>query len=166
MSKTSPPARPWPLSMSGEQRELVSILADIVIPREGNKPSASEVNVTNVIDEWVSAPYPSFQSDRLEILSGLVWLDEESMRRFDKKLVQASPQQRLQIIDDIAGNYAAWAAWSITNEPLVRLDSDPGARPYLHGFDTCDLCLFAGRFCGSFEHSILQWVAVLAWLTH
>ena len=47
----SPPARPWPLSMSDEQRELVSILVDIVIPREGNKPSASEVNVTDVIDE-------------------------------------------------------------------------------------------------------------------
>lgn len=98
----TPPTAPWPLTMTAEQRELVSVLADILIPREGSRPSAAEVNVTDLIDEWVSAPYPSFQADRVEILSGLVWLDEESMRRFDNKFVQVSPQQRLQIIDDIA----------------------------------------------------------------
>ncbi|MEH6582360.1 MAG: gluconate 2-dehydrogenase subunit 3 family protein [Halioglobus sp.] len=98
----TPPTTPWPLTMTAEQRELMSVLADILIPREGSRPSAAELNVTDVMDEWVSAPYPSFQSDRVEILSGLVWLDEESTRRFDIKFVQASPQQRLQIIDDIA----------------------------------------------------------------
>jgi hypothetical protein len=98
----SPPTSPWPLTMTVEQRQLVSVIADILIPREGKKPSASEVNVTDAIDEWVSAPYPSFQSDRVEILSGLAWLDEESQRRFDKKFVQASTQQQREVIDDIA----------------------------------------------------------------
>ncbi|GMG87348.1 gluconate 2-dehydrogenase subunit 3 family protein [Biformimicrobium ophioploci] len=97
-----PPTRPWPLTMTAAQRKLVSVIADILIPREGSNPSASEVQVTDVIDEWVSAPYPSFQADRVEILSGLVWLDEESTRRFGKNFVQASPQQQLEIIDDIA----------------------------------------------------------------
>jgi Gluconate 2-dehydrogenase subunit 3 len=98
----TPPTSPWPLTMTVEQRELVSALADILVPREGEHPSASEVDVTDAIDEWVSAPYPSFQSDRVEILSGLVWLDEESARRFNRRFVEASAQQQREIIDDIA----------------------------------------------------------------
>jgi len=98
----SPPDSPWPLTMTPEQRKLVSVLVDILIPRQGDNPSASEVKVTDVLDEWISAPYPSYQSDRLEILSGLAWLDEEATRRFDRKFVEASAQQQLQIIDDIA----------------------------------------------------------------
>ncbi len=96
------PGSPWPLTMTTEQRELTSVIADILVPREGDNPSASEVNVTDVIDEWVSAPYSRFQSDRVEILTGLAWLDEESMRRFGGNFVAASGQQQLKIIDDIA----------------------------------------------------------------
>jgi len=96
------PKAPWSLTMTAEQRELTSLISGILVPREGNNPSASEVNVTDVIDEWISAPYPRFQSDRLEILSGLAWLDEESVRRFDRKFVAVSDQQQLEIIDDIA----------------------------------------------------------------
>jgi len=96
------PSTPWPLTMTAEQRELTSLIADTLVPREGDHPSASEVNVTDVVDEWVSAPYPTFQSDRLKILSGLAWLDDESMQRFDRKFVAASAEQHLEIIDDIA----------------------------------------------------------------
>ena len=88
--------------MTAEQRELTSAIADILVPRDGDNPSASEVNVTDVIDEWVSAPYPRFQSDRIEILSGLAWLDEECTQRFDSNFVAASPDQQLEIVDDIA----------------------------------------------------------------
>ncbi len=98
----SPPENPWPLTMTVAQRELVAVLADILIPREGDYPSASEVKVTDVLDEWVSAPYADFQSDRREILSGLAWLDEESARRFNCNFVAASAGQQREIIDDIA----------------------------------------------------------------
>jgi hypothetical protein len=96
------PGSPWPLTMTTEQRELTTLIADILVPREGDNPSASEVSVIDVIDEWVSAPYPRFQSDRIKILSGLAWLDEESMLRFGDLFVAASSKQQLQIIDDIA----------------------------------------------------------------
>ena len=98
----SPPANPWPLTMTDAQRELVACIADILIPREGNIPSASEVNVVDLLDEWVSAPYESYQGDRVELLSGLAWLDQESQRRFDRIFVQAAADQQRQIIDDIA----------------------------------------------------------------
>ena len=96
------PETPWPLTMTAGQRELTSLIADILVPREGDNPSASEVSVTDVIDEWISAPYPRFQSDRQKILSGLAWLDDESMQRFDRNFGEASAGQQLEIIDDIA----------------------------------------------------------------
>lgn len=80
----------------------VAVICDILIPRDGAIPSASEVDVPAVIDEWVSAPYPSNQSGRIEILSGLAWIDQESQRRFETGFVQAYAAQRLNIIDDIA----------------------------------------------------------------
>jgi len=97
-----PPDAPWPLTMTASQRELVSVIADILFPRDGEYPSASQVGVTDLLDEWVSAPYPSYQSDRVEILSALVWLDEEAGRRYERNFVQSSPTQQLAIIDDIA----------------------------------------------------------------
>ena len=99
---TEPPDSPWPLTMTSHQRAMASALADILIPSEGEHPAASEVGVVDVLDEWVSAPYPSFQSDRVEILSALVWFDEESERRFGKRFLEVSAQERLDIIDDVA----------------------------------------------------------------
>jgi len=98
----SPPEAPWPLTMTQKQRNLMAVICDILIPRDGETPSAAEVNVPAAIDEWVSAPYPSHQADRREILSGLAWIDEESQRRFEKNFVEASTAQQLNIIDDIA----------------------------------------------------------------
>ena len=112
-----PKKSPWPLTMTDEQRNLTSVIADIMVPRDGDNPSASEVNVTDVIDEWVSAPYPKFQSDRVEILSGLAWLDEESMRRFGGLFVAVSTGQQLEIIDDIAYKEAK------SNDEFARMAS-------------------------------------------
>jgi len=111
------PKSPWPRTMTAEQRELTSVIADILVPREGDNPSASEVNVTDVIDEWVSAPYPRFQSDRVGILSGLAWLNEEATQRFGKNFVAASTGQQLEVIDDIAYEEAG------SNEEFARMAS-------------------------------------------
>lgn len=98
----NPPDAPWPLTMTPAQRDITAVLCDIIIPREGDVPSASEVGVPDVLDEWVSAPYEEQQSDRGNILAGLAWLDQESNRRFGQIFVKATPTQRLEIIEDIA----------------------------------------------------------------
>lgn len=98
----NPPKQPWPLTMTPAQRELTSVICDILVPREGDKPAASEVGVVDVIDEWISAPYESFQADRAEILPALAWLDQTAMARFNKNFVQAAPAQQVEIIEDIA----------------------------------------------------------------
>jgi hypothetical protein len=97
-----PPKSPWPKTLTVEQLTLVAVLADILVPRDGDVPSATEVNVPDVVDEWVSAPYERQQSDRLSILSILVWLNDEAKLRFSRTFTVLSPAEQLKIIDDIA----------------------------------------------------------------
>jgi hypothetical protein len=93
---------PWPRTLSVEQLNLVAILSDIIVPREADIPSASEVMVPDVVDEWVSAPYSSQQRDRMTILSVLAWIDDEAKLRFNKLFSALSNTQQIAIIDDIA----------------------------------------------------------------
>ena len=97
-----PPTSAWPRTLSAEHLSLVAVLADILVPRDGDIPSASEVKVPEVIDEWVSAPYETQQRDRPNILATLVWIDDEAALRFNSKFVALNPAQQLAIMDDIA----------------------------------------------------------------
>ncbi len=65
-------------------------------------PSASEVGVPTVLDEWVSAPYPRKQQDRVTVLSAIAWLDDEATMRFGSRFTGLKRPQQLAIIDDIA----------------------------------------------------------------
>jgi len=96
------PSSPWPKTLTADQLTLVATLADILVPRDGDVPSASDVNVPDVIDEWVSAPYEKQQRDRLTILSALTWIDDESRLRFSTPFVALSTKQQFEIMDDIA----------------------------------------------------------------
>ncbi|MGI2114600.1 gluconate 2-dehydrogenase subunit 3 family protein [Shewanella frigidimarina] len=97
-----PPESLWPKTLTSNQLNLVAMLSDIIVPKEGNSPSATQVNVPDVIDEWVSAPYDRQQHDRLTILSALVWIDGESTLRFGQEFVALTAKQQYAIIDDIA----------------------------------------------------------------
>jgi hypothetical protein len=97
-----PPESPWPLTMTAAQLTLLALVADILIPRDADVPSASEVDVPAIVDEWISAPYPRQQQDRPLILAALVWIDDEATLRFGAKFQALQPAQRLLIIDDIA----------------------------------------------------------------
>ena len=92
----------WPKLLTESQLELVAVLADIIVPAEQQAPSASEVGVPDVIDEWISAPYPQQQQHRALIEPGLKWMDDESMRRSGSAFVRLSESQQLSIVDDIA----------------------------------------------------------------
>lgn len=96
------PKNAWPRLLTAQQLTLVATISDIIVPREGNVPSASEVKVPEVVNEWVSAPYARQQADRVEILNLLAWFDGESQRRFKLPFVDSSAAEQLAIIDDIA----------------------------------------------------------------
>jgi hypothetical protein len=76
-------------------------LADTIIQKDDLGPAASEVGVVEMIDEWVSAPYPQQKSDRPVVLDGLALLENESLDRFNKRFGDLSPEQRKAICDDI-----------------------------------------------------------------
>lgn len=97
-----PPESPWPLTMTAAQLTLLALVADILIPRDADVPSATEVDVPAIVDEWISAPYPRQQQERPLILAALSWLDDEATLRFGAKFQALQPAQRLLIIDDIA----------------------------------------------------------------
>ena len=97
-----PPRAPWPLIMSAEQLTLVAVLSDIIVPRDGDVPSATEVKVPEVVNEWVSSPYVGQEQDRLQILSLLSWLNTEAKQRFNRLFVDVQSAEQMAIIDDIA----------------------------------------------------------------
>jgi hypothetical protein len=92
---------PWPLTLTLNARSTAKALADLIIPAEGGSPAASEVGVVDFIDEWVSAPYPQQRGDRPTVLNGLLWIEAESQKRFQKAFSALSDAQRAQIADDI-----------------------------------------------------------------
>jgi hypothetical protein len=91
----------WPLTLSAPQRNQATLLCDIIIPADALSPSASQVGVVDLIDEWISAPYPVQRNDRDLVLRGLDWMSSEAQHRFSKSLVEIATQQVRQICDDI-----------------------------------------------------------------
>ncbi len=123
-------AGPWPKTLSATELATVAIVADILVPREGSVPSAAELHVEQVVDEWVSAPYDAQQQDRVPIVSLLRWLDDESAARFDRPFSGIDERQRLAIVDDIA--------W---------LDSADEYRQAAAAFDRLRSIIVAAFFC-------------------
>lgn len=101
MNKVYHPGDFWPLTLGTKDKKTVTILADIILPKDDLGPAASELRVPDYIDEWISAPYERQKNDRKVILSGLKWLNQESNKRFSSDFSGLSHQQRIQICDDI-----------------------------------------------------------------
>ena len=76
----------------------IGILADIIIPKDDRSGSATDAKVPEFI-EFIVKDIPSYQTP---MRGGLRWLDLQSLQRFEKSFADASPEQRLNIVDDIA----------------------------------------------------------------
>lgn len=96
------PVVPWPLTLTKAQLEITADLVDLILPAEGDYPAASAQGVPAFIDEWVSAPYPDQHRDRVLIINGLAWLDEESKVRNGVPFARAETRAQAAILDDIA----------------------------------------------------------------
>src|SRR5688500_2006307 len=62
------PGDGWPLTLNETQRQNAAALCDVIIPADAKGPSASAVRVHEFIDEWVSAPYPGHEADKMLIV--------------------------------------------------------------------------------------------------
>ncbi len=76
----------------------IAILADIIIPKDEVSGSATEAEVPAFI-EFIVKDLPEHQ---VPMRGGLRWLDMECFKRFEKAFVDCSPEQRIQVVDDIA----------------------------------------------------------------
>lgn len=76
----------------------ITVLADIIVPADGEHPSASKAGVVEFID-FMALDRPTFQ---VPLSGGLKWLDHESNVRFGKVFKDASADQQIEIVDDIA----------------------------------------------------------------
>jgi len=92
---------PWPLTLTENARATAKALCDLIIPADDVSPAASTVGVVDFIDEWISAPYPQQRGDRPIVLDGLLWIEAESQKRFQKAFPALSDAQRAQIADDV-----------------------------------------------------------------
>ncbi len=81
-----------------EEMATITVLADIIIPKDDVSGSASDAKVPDFI-EFIVKDMPQYQTP---MRGGLRWLDMESLKRFEKSFVAVTPDQRLQIVDDIA----------------------------------------------------------------
>jgi hypothetical protein len=81
-------------------REYATVvaLADLIIPRDARSGSASDAGAPEFID-YIVAEQPARQT---AMRGGLVWLDSECRRRFDKAFLECADNERRQVLDDIA----------------------------------------------------------------
>lgn len=91
----------WPLTMSEPQRRAAAALCALIIPAEGDIPSAADLKVHDFIDEWISSPYPDQQGDRPVVLEGLAWIDREASARFGADFADLTDAQMRAIADDL-----------------------------------------------------------------
>lgn len=86
------------------QWRTVRVLCDLIIPADAHSGSATQAGVPEFLDDWVAfrTQQDGNEDFRAEIFGGLMWLDRESNRLFEKEFAEASPDQQKQILDRIA----------------------------------------------------------------
>ena len=81
-----------------EEMATITILADIIIPKDALSGSASDAKVPDFI-AFIVKDMPEHQTP---MRGGLRWLQLESLKRFDHSFGAISEKQRIEIVDDIA----------------------------------------------------------------
>ncbi len=78
--------------------KTITVLCDIILPADQKSGSASQAGVPAFI-EFMAKDQPVHQTP---LRGGLAWLDSESRKRFNKKFVELTKPQQIEIVDDIA----------------------------------------------------------------
>ncbi|MBT2564554.1 gluconate 2-dehydrogenase subunit 3 family protein [Pedobacter sp. ISL-68] len=76
----------------------ITVLADIIIPKDDVSGSASDAKVPEFI-EFIVKDIPEH---KVPMRGGLKWLDVYSFNKFQKSFVEASEDQQISIVDEIA----------------------------------------------------------------
>ncbi|GAB3421061.1 gluconate 2-dehydrogenase subunit 3 family protein [Niabella aquatica] len=87
-----------PHFFTGHEMATITILADIIIPRDEISGSASDAGVPDFIAFTVK-DQPQLQ---VPVRGGLKWLDIFCLKRFEKTFKDCNEQQRIEVVDLIA----------------------------------------------------------------
>jgi len=114
-AKTTEPSGEFTLDRAEEEKErekeitsktfftshemaTITVLADIIIPKDEISGSASDAKVPDFI-EYIVKDKPEHQ---IPMRGGLRWLDVQSLKRFNKSFIECDAAQQINIVDDIA----------------------------------------------------------------
>jgi gluconate 2-dehydrogenase gamma chain len=80
------------------EMKTITVLADIIIPKDEKSGSASDAKVPEFI-EFIVKDMPNHQ---VPMRGGLRWLDLHCMRRFNTDFISCSEKDRIIVVDEIA----------------------------------------------------------------
>ena len=83
---------------TAEEMATITILGDIIIPKDETSGSASDAKVPAFI-EFIVKDMPEHQ---IPMRGGLRWLDIQCLTRYDKSFKDCTRQQQMEIVDEIA----------------------------------------------------------------
>ncbi len=84
---------------SEHEMATIRVICDIILPATPTAASAIEAEVPEFL-EFIVKDLPTYHE--LPLRGGLMWLDSESSLRFEKRFIECSDTQQIEIIDDIA----------------------------------------------------------------
>ena len=87
-----------PNFFSKEEMATITILSDIIIPKDEVSGSASEAKVPDFI-EFIVKDMPQHQ---IPMRGGLRWVDMQCLNRFGKPFRECSDKQQIELVDLIA----------------------------------------------------------------
>ena len=83
---------------SADEMATITILGDIIIPKDDISGGASEAGVPAFI-EFIVKDMPEHQ---IPMRGGLRWLDMQSLKKYDKGFKDCTPAQQMELVDAIA----------------------------------------------------------------
>jgi hypothetical protein len=98
----------------------ITVLVDIIIPKDDISGSASEAKVPEFID-FIVRDMPAHQ---IPMRGGLRWLDMHSLKRFEKTFKDVDASNQLQMVDEIA--YPVIKYTDESGKPVTRGNVKPG----------------------------------------
>jgi gluconate 2-dehydrogenase gamma chain len=94
----SPSGSYAPKYFSSHQYETLNVLCEMILPKDGRSGGAVEAGAPEFIDLMTSEN----EEYQTRLGGGLVWLDSHGADLWDKTFLQATPEQRSQVLDQIA----------------------------------------------------------------
>ncbi len=80
------------------EMSTITVLVDIIIPKDEKSGSASDAKVPEFI-EFIVKDMPEYQTP---LRGGLRWLDLKCLNLYNKTFIDASAQQQIEIVTEIA----------------------------------------------------------------